>query len=105
MENRTVQGLFRDDAALQSSLEDPWALPSPQPRPLPSSTTNVPWAQSCLTLRCCQAPLSWDFPGKNIGMGCHFLLQAIPTEGSNPRLLPCRWNLHLLSQQGSPFHH
>ena len=34
-----------------------------------------------------QAPL-WDFPGKNIGVGCHFLLQGIlPTQGSNPRLL------------------
>ena len=22
-----------------------------------------------------QAPLSWDFSGKNTGMGCHFLLQ------------------------------
>ena len=30
----------------------------------------------------------WDFPGKNIGMGCHFILQRIfPTQGSNPRLL------------------
>ena len=35
-----------------------------------------------------QAPLSWDFPGKNIGVGCHFLLQGIfPTQGSNSRLL------------------
>ena len=30
----------------------------------------------------------WDSPGKNAGMGCHFLLQGIfPTQGSNPRLL------------------
>ena len=30
----------------------------------------------------------WDFPGKNIGVGCHFLLQGIfPTQGSNLRLL------------------
>ena len=29
-----------------------------------------------------------DSPGKNIGMGCHFLLQGIfPTQGSNPGLL------------------
>ena len=29
-----------------------------------------------------------DVPGKNTGMGCHFLSQAIfPTEGSNPSLL------------------
>ena len=35
-----------------------------------------------------QAPLSMDFPGKNIGVGCHFLLQGIlPTQGSNLHLL------------------
>ena len=38
-----------------------------------------------------QAPLSWDFPGKNTGVDCHFLLQGIfPTQGSNPHLLHCR---------------
>ena len=25
----------------------------------------------------CQAPLSWDSPGKNTGVRCHFLLQGI----------------------------
>ena len=30
----------------------------------------------------------WDFPGKNAGVGCHFLLQGIlPPQGSNPHLL------------------
>ena len=30
----------------------------------------------------------WDFPGKNNGVGCHFLLQGIfPTQGLNPSLL------------------
>ena len=30
----------------------------------------------------------WNFPGKNTGAGCHFLLQGIiPTQGSNPCLL------------------
>ena len=34
----------------------------------------------------------WDSPGKNTGVGCHFLLQGIfPTQGSNPHLL---WLLH-----------
>jgi len=29
-----------------------------------------------------------DFPGKNTGVGCHFLLQGIfPTQGLNPYLL------------------
>ena len=32
----------------------------------------------------------WDFPGKNTGVGCHFLLQGIfLTQGLNPCLL-CR---------------
>ena len=32
----------------------------------------------------------WDFPGKNTGVGCHFLLHGIfPTQGLNPGLLHC----------------
>ena len=35
-----------------------------------------------------QALCPWDLPGKNTGVGCHFLLQGIfPTQGSNPHLL------------------
>ena len=31
---------------------------------------------------------SWDFPGKNTGVGCHFLLQgSFPTQGLNSCLL------------------
>ena len=42
-------------------------------------------------------------PGKNTGVGCHFLLQRIfPTQGSNPGLLHCREILYWLSYQGSP---
>ena len=41
-----------------------------------------------------QAPLSMGFPGKDTGLGCHFPLQRIfPTQGSNPRLLHCRWQV------------
>ena len=30
----------------------------------------------------------WNFPGKNTGAGCHFLLQGIfPAQGSNPHIL------------------
>ena len=36
----------------------------------------------------------WDSPGKNTGVGCHFLLQGIfPTKGLNPGLLCCRQSL------------
>ena len=66
-------------------------------------------AQSCPTL-CdpmdCSPPGSSvheDSPGKNTGVGCHFLLQGIfPTQGSNPGLLHCRQILYHLSHQGSP---
>ena len=49
----------------------------------------------------------WDSPGKNTGVGCHTLLQAIfQTEGSNPHLLHwllyCRQILYRLSCQGRP---
>ena len=45
----------------------------------------------------------WDFPGKNTGAGCHFLLQGIfLTQGSNLGFLHCRQLLYHLSHQGSP---
>ena len=62
--------------------------------------------QSCLTL-CDSVDCSpqgssvhRDSPGKNIGVGCHLLLQGIfPTQGSNPGLLHCRWILYHVSHQ------
>ena len=45
----------------------------------------------------------WNFPGKNTGVGCHFLLQGIfPTLASNLSLLHCRQILYQLSHQGNP---
>ena len=50
-------------------------------------------AQLCLTLpshglKPTRLLCPWDFPGKNTGVGCHFLLQVIfPTQGQNPHLL------------------
>ena len=56
----------------------------------------TPWTVAPRLLR------PWDFPGKNTGVGCHFLLQRIfPTQGSNPGLLHCRQRLYGLSHQGS----
>ena len=44
----------------------------------------------------------WDSPGKNTGVGCHFLLQGIfLTQGLNLHLLHCRQTLYHLSHQGS----
>ena len=45
----------------------------------------------------------WGFPGKNIGVGCHALLQGIfSTQGLNPGLLHCRQILYPLSHLGIP---
>ena len=46
----------------------------------------------------------WDFPGKNAGVCCHFLLQGIfLTQGSNPGLLRCRQILYQLNYKGSDY--
>ena len=70
----------------------------------------------CLVTKSCPALLQphglqptrllcpWDFPGKNTGVGCHFLLQGIfPTQGLNPCLLHWQVSSLPLSHQGSPF--
>ena len=45
----------------------------------------------------------WDFPGKNTGVGCHFLLQlTFLTQKWNPCLLHWQADSLPLSHQGSP---
>ena len=45
----------------------------------------------------------WDFPGKNTGVGCPFLLQGIfTTQGSNLGLLHCKQVLLLSEPPGKP---
>ena len=46
---------------------------------------------------------SWDFPGRDTGVVCHFLLQGIfPNQALNSGLLHCRQILYQLNYQGSP---
>ena len=56
-----------------------------------------------------QCSLSMDFPGKNTGVGCHFLLQGIfPAQGLKLYLwclLHCWCILYPLSHWGSPYLH
>ena len=55
------------------------------------------WFFVTLWTTACQAPLPWNSPGKNTGLGCHFLLQGIfLIQGSNP------YFLHLLYWQVDP---
>ena len=67
--------------------------------------------QSCLTLRCyglqhARLLCPRDSPGKNTGVGCHFLLQGIfLIQESNPCLQHCRQILYRLSVlQSGAFH-
>ena len=55
-----------------------------------SSSFVTPWTVAC------QAPLSMGYtPGKNTGVGCHFLFQRIfLTQGSKSSLLLGWWILH-----------
>ena len=67
--------------------------------------------QSCLTLLWCHGQwptrllCPWDFPDKNTGVCCHFLLQGIfPNQGSNSCFLHCRfftgWTTRKVQQKG-----
>ena len=56
---------------------------------------EIPW-----TVARPDASVHEDFPGKNTGVSCHFLLQGIfPTQGSNLGLPHCRQTLYHLSHQ------
>ena len=47
----------------------------------------------------------WNSSSQNTGLGSLSPLQRIlPTQGSNPGLLHCRWILYQLSYQGSPIY-
>ena len=75
---------------------------------------EIEWDYACVLTQLCPTLWSYglqparllcpgDFPGKNSGMGCHFLLQRIfPTQGLNPGLPNCKQILYHLSHQGSP---
>ena len=66
--------------------------------------------QLCLTLQLHGLELTrllcpWESPGKNTGVGCHFLLQGIFwTQGSNPGLPHSRQTLYHLTHQGIPIY-
>ena len=62
-----------------------------------SYSFTTPWTVAC------QAPLPWDLPGKNTGVGCHFLLQGIlPTLGPNAQLLHWQVDFSPTEPPGKP---
>ena len=89
---------------LPRSFKLPFDISLPSSLPVYVLVIQIP---SCLTR---QDPWTvparllcpWDSPGKNTGVGYHFLLPGIfPTQGSKPGLLHCRQILYHLSHQGS----
>jgi len=60
----------------------------------------------CLVSKLCPTLLyPWDFPGKNTGVGCHFLLQEIfPIQGLNPVSSIGRWILYHWATRKAPIH-
>ena len=64
--------------------------------------------QSCLTL--CNpidgSPRPWDYPGKNVGVGCHFLLQCmkVKSESEVSQSCPTRSDATDCSIPGSSVH-
>ena len=52
--------------------------------------TRVLWARGVCVCVCVPARLlcPWDSPGKNTGVGCHFLLQGIPPHPESTSMSP-----------------
>ena len=67
-----LEGKLLDDWIVVSSFSHVWLF-------------QTPWTIAARLL------LPWDFPGKNTGVGCHFLFQEI--------FLTQGWNSHLLHWQ------
>ena len=62
--------------------------------PVKPKVHSCMWVQLSLTL--CDPLCPWNFPGKNTGVGWHFLLKGIfPMQGSNQHLL--HWQAESLS--------
>ena len=67
----------------------------------PSVTSNCLWPHGLQTSRLLSP---WNFPRKNIGVGCHSLLQGIfPVQGLRPVLLQCRQILYLWATREAHF--
>ena len=77
-----------------------------------AAATAAKSVQSCLTLydpidgQPTRLPYPWDSPGKNTGVGCHFLLQCmkVKSESEIAQLCPTRSDPMDCSLPGSSVH-
>ena len=93
-----------------------WARPKPgflisNPECFPTAAAAAKSLQSCQTLRPhwwkpTRLPRPWDSPGKNTGVGCHFLLQCmkVKSESEVVQLCPTLSNPMDCSPPGSSVH-
>ena len=104
-----LQGIFPTQASNPILCLLQWQAES-LPLVPPGKPINLISAYSLSRVRLCEpmdcSPLRllcpWDSPGKDTGVGCHFLLQGIfPTQEPNLGLLHCRQILSQLSYKGS----
>ena len=66
----------------------------PSEKPLFTSAAAAKSLQSCPTLRSrrrqpTRLPRPWDSPGKNTGVGCHFLLQCVKVKSESEVAQSC----------------
>ena len=86
---KEVQCVWTLEGKMEEVLQDE-AVAGGTRLPLALRVCSVMSNSETLWTAACQAPLSvhGNFPGKNTGVGCHFLVQGIfPTEGLNPSCL------------------
>ena len=69
------------------SRQEYWSA-LPLPSPAYSLAAAAKSLQSCLTL-CDRLPRPWDSPGKNTGVGCHFLLQCMKVKSESEVAQSC----------------
>ena len=69
-----------------------------------SDSFVTPWTVACQSTEGCRLLCPWDSPGKNTGMGCHFLFQDIfPNPGIKPTPPALQADYVPLSHLGSLF--
>ena len=102
----TVHRVAESDVTEQLTFYQEWGL---NLFSLTTYTTNAKYGGKSSSKVDLQASLGfcpilypWDFPGKNTGVGCHFLPQGIfPTQGQNSYLLYWQADSLPLSHQRS----
>ena len=102
---------LEEEVAAHSSIPA-WRIPwTEEPGGLQSMLLSCSVVSNSLQphgLQAARLPCPWDSPGRNTGVGCHFLFQGIvPTQGSNPCLLcllHCRQILYPLNHLGAIVH-